>query len=84
MATLTANELVNLRKRLRENNPAATVDFTKPQVNATFQAAEDAFEAWRATFGAAMQAGSAHTFSAAELKEVGAAYLELKAKKETV
>ncbi len=84
MATLTANELEKLRKRLRENNPTATVDFTKPEVNDTLQTAEDAFELWRSTFGSAMQAGSAHTFTNAELKEIGGVYLELKAKKELI
>lgn len=82
MATLTADELAALRKELRRQNPTATVDFTKPEINDTLQAAEDAFETWRSTFGSAMQAGSAHTFSAPELKEIGGVYLELKARKE--
>lgn len=82
MATLTSGELVGLRNELRRNNQTATVNFNKIEINSTFQAGEDAFEAWRSTFGAAMQAGSTHTFSTAELKEIGATYLELKAQKE--
>lgn len=82
MAVLTAAELAALRRKLRQLNPDVTVDFTKDDINATLQAAEDAFEAWRSTFGAAMQNATAYTWSNPQLKAIGSVYLELKARNE--
>lgn len=83
MATLTANELAALRQELRRQNPNAVVDFTKGEINAALQAAENAFEAWRATFGTTVQASSAYTWSNPQLKAIGSVYLSLKARKES-
>jgi len=82
MAILTSSELASLRKALRKGNPGMTKDFTKPEINATFQAAEDWFESGRTEFGTAMQSGTAHIFTNPELKIIGGVYLELKGTKE--
>ncbi len=86
MATLTALQLADMRKFLRENWITA-IDFDKPTINAGFQALENEYERStsqnRPGFEAAGAADvatvvSPKVFTNPELKKIGAAYLKVK------
>jgi hypothetical protein len=78
MAVLNVTDLATLRQRVASNE---AVDFTKPQVNVLFQAAEDWFEANKAGLISAMSAAgtaAGKTFTQAQLRRAATAWLAYK------
>ncbi len=85
MAILSAPEQAELRRQIAAELPA--VDFTKPQVNAAFQAIEDWFEANRASLSTAINAATVpagYTFTAAQKRILVAYWLRQKFGREGV
>jgi len=76
MAILIADELAELRRSCASER--ATVDYTKPQINAALQAIEDWFEANRASLGAAIEAAAPTKFNATEKRRLVKFYLQQK------
>jgi len=73
MAILTTDQLVQLRQMAAAE--AATVTWTKPQVNAALQAIEDWWEANRASLGTAIEAAAPGKFTVAQKKALGKYWL---------
>lgn len=73
MAIMTPDELADLRRNCARER--ATVDYTKPQINAALQAIEDWWEANRAALGAAIEAAAPGVFSPAEKRRLAKHWL---------
>ncbi len=70
MATLTATQRAHLRRLLAADVPNVT--WTKAQADAMHQAIEDAFEAFRPTLNAAINAATAPFTMPVPAKQAGA------------
>lgn len=77
MATITAGELLTMRRRAAEG--AATQGWTKAQVNAALQAIEDLMETTgRTAINNAIEGAAPGVFSGAQKRLLFAAYCEYK------
>lgn len=75
MATLTNEQLADLRQALRKNYEFDEIDFDKPIINAAFQGMEDWYQANKAEAITYVDtATSPYTFSNTEKKALGGAY----------
>lgn len=78
MATLTADELVELRRGVSDG--LATVNYTKVQINAVLQAIEDLWESpgTKNAFNNAIEGSAPGTFTVAQKKKIVAYWLRQK------
>lgn len=79
MAVLSKSDLVDGRGVMARG---AVVTWTKAQVNAALQAAEDQFNADRARYAAAIETAAPGVFSSAEKKRLGGVWMIRKAQRE--
>lgn len=83
MATLTAIQLAEMRQRFVRKLGDVAVDFSKPIVNAAFQAIEDWYEANKAQISTDIDAATApYMFTAQQKKWLGAYWLLQKSGRE--
>ncbi len=83
MAVLSAEELAELRRRVRTS--VGNVTWTKPQINAAVQATENWFEANRSSLVSAIDtATSPHSFTGAQKKALVAYWMLQKFAREGV
>jgi hypothetical protein len=80
MAILTGHELSKLRKVTRNSYAWDEIDFTKPDINAAFQAMEDWYQAHKVDAATRMDAATepVYTFSSTQKKVIASGYFALR------
>lgn len=85
MATLTATQLAEMRRRFVAKLGDVAIDFDKPTVNSAFQAIEDWYEANKAQISSDIDAATTpYVFTGAQKKLLGAYWLLQKSGREGV